>query len=389
MLYSRYLADQIAYSLQHSPVVLVNGARQSGKSTLAQELVKNGKLQHYVTLDDPGVLSALTLSPEGYLKQLPVGTVIDEVQRWPQMFQNLKKIVDEERVPGRFLLTGSANVLMLPKLSDSLAGRMQIFTLRPLAQAEIVGSKVNFIDRIFADELNFAPSYSEADIPALILRGGCPNIVLEQEEQARSNWFQGYVTTLLQRDVRDLAQIEQIGMLPNLLQLLADRVGGVLNYSDLARISGVKQSTLKRYLHLFEALFFINYLPAWFSNLGKALAKSPKVYLNDTGLACYLLGDDVHSLAGNRNRFGFFLENFVLGELRKQASWAEKRISFAHLRANAGQEVDCILQSANGKLVGIEMKAAEVLKTEHLKGLKWLRQQKQEQFQRGILLYQG
>jgi hypothetical protein len=391
MIYKRNLEAKIIKSLKDNPVVLINGARQTGKSTLAKQLIEQGVLKKYITLDDPNVLSALTYSPVSYLKNLPSGTVIDEVQRLPEMFLPLKKVVDEDRESGKFLLTGSANVLMLPKLADSLAGRMEIFTLRPLAQNEINQNSNNFVDYIFSDNFSsvFNFKFNTVDYFNILEKGGYPLILQLKDEESRFNWFNSYISTLLQRDIKDLANIEQIGALPNLLNLLADRIGGLLSYSDLARSSSISQTTLKRYLNLLEALFLIDYLPPWFNNFSKTLTKSPKIYLNDTGIILYLLGKNSENLKNNRILNGFIMENFIVSEIKKQASFAKKNVKISHLRTNTGQEIDVVLESREGFLIGIEVKTREIIKKDYLKNLKLLKNELKDKFKLGIIFYSG
>lgn len=289
--------------------------------------------------------------------------MIYEVQLAPELFRSIKEFVDADGKPGKFLLTGSANVLTLPKSSDSLAGRMEIYTLCPLSQGEIRGKKESFVDLLFQN--NKIPAAPPIELPKLlraIITGGYPAALARKTERARYKWFNDYIRAIMERDIRDLGNIEGIIQMPNLLQLLATRSGSLLNTSDLSRSLDVPYMTLKRYLSLLEAVFLTVPLPAWFNNLGKRLVKAPKVFLNDTGLLCYLLGQNADGLANNRTILGNVYENFVFMELKKQAEWSEIRPKLFHFRTlEAGYEVDFVLEAQDGQIVGIECKASSTI----------------------------
>lgn len=388
-MYLRHLQPLLEEALGDSPVVLLNGARQTGKSTLAQMLLTKRDAQ-YFTFDDASVLSAAATDPIGFLAGLPGAVVLDEVQRVPELFLALKAAVDRDRRPGRFLLTGSANVLLLPRLADSLAGRMEILELWPLSQAEIEGGSKNFIDVVFGDALpTLQQGALEPDLQERLLFGGYPEALGRSNQRRRTAWFEGYLTTILQRDIRDLANIEGLAELPRLLSLLAARSCTLLNYAELSRSSGIAQSTLKRYLSLLEASFLVRLLPAWSGNLSKRLIKSPKILLNDVGLAAHLLGLDKQRLTRDRNLLGQLLELFVGLELFKQTSWSEARPHLFHYRDVANREVDLVLERASGALVGIEVKAAQAIDARDFKGLRALAEETGERFHRGVVFYTG
>jgi predicted AAA+ superfamily ATPase len=317
-------------------------------------------------------------------------TIIDEAQKAPALFPAIKQEVDRHRQPGRYLLTGSANVLMLPTISESLAGRMEIVTLQPLSQGELAGDKERFIDAIFAPHLPaaLAPAQENASLEARVLAGGYPE-ALRRETDRRTAWFSAYITTLLQRDVRDMANIEGLTDMPRLLRLIAARTGGLLNIAELSRTSGIAHSTLRRYLTLLEATFLLQPLPAWSSNLGKRLVKAPKLYLLDSGLASHLTGYTNRQRTADAALFGGLLENFVLAELRKQAGWAKTRVAFFHFRTVAGREVDILMEAADGSLIGIEIKAAATVTNKDFTGLRALAEASGKRFIRGIVLYSG
>lgn len=385
-MYPRNLQSCLMEALGDSPVVLVNGARQTGKSTLVRSLRPDAR---YLTLDDPAVLTAAHTDPFGFIAGLSGPVCLDEVQRAPGIFLAIKVAVDQQRIAGRFLLTGSANILLLPQMADSLAGRMEVLRLWPLAQCEIAKQPFSLIDSLF--EGNFANHYplERNDFISRLLAGGYPEALARSSERRREAWFDSYLGTILQRDVRDLAHIEGLTELPRLLQLLAARSGGLLNTAELSRSSGIAQTTLKRYLTLLETLFLIRLVPAWSSNLGKRLQKSPKLFLCDHGLMAHLQGLGASNLASAHGLPGDLVETFIHAELAKHQSWARQRTALMHYRTSTGMEVDFVLENRRNELIGIEVKAASTLTSKDLNGLRHLRETTPGQFKRGILFYTG
>jgi len=357
----RHITPEILDALQTSPVVLINGARQTGKSTLARRIAQQLDF-HYVTLDDFTVLNAVSSDPVGYLSAFDKPLIIDEVQRVPQLFLAIKQLVDKDRRPGMFLLTGSANIFMLPRLSESLAGRLEIITLWTFSCDELIQKKAIFIDSLFAD--SFQPVHdnrlSRKDLMEKITRGGYPEVQKLRTERRRNAWFNSYITTILQRDVTDISRIQDIQQLPGLLSLIASRSGGLSNLSSLSRDAGLVMMTLKRYLSILEATYLVKRLPAWFKNIGKRLIKAPKLYLTDTGLLSYLVGIDQQRLNTAPKLFGQLLENYVMQELFKQASWSETLPGIYYYRSAANKEVDFVLENRAGAIVGIEVKGGTV-----------------------------
>jgi predicted AAA+ superfamily ATPase len=388
---NRNITAHIKAALSDSPVVLLNGARQSGKSTLVKKIASDIHSARYLTLDDAGVLAAAKHDPEEFIAGLDGNIVIDEVQRAPELFLAIKAEVDRYRKPGRFLLTGSANVLLLPKLSESLAGRMEIMTLWPLSQGEIEGVREGFIDAVFSDKLPVFLKITEDRTQTInkILLGGYPEVIGRATLSRRKAWFGSYITTILQRDVRDLAHIEGLTILPRVLSLIAARAASLLNFSELSRSVAIPQTTLKRYMSLLETTFLLQPLPAWSGNLGKRLVKAPKVMLNDTGLVASLIGLYEDGVETHRGIIGAVLENFVAMELRKQVAWSKIQPQVFHFRTQAGQEVDIALENASGKVVGIETKAGKSVNAHDFKGLQAMSESLGPRFHRGIVLYTG
>ncbi len=392
-MYRRHITTAFNAALGDSPVVLLVGARQVGKSTLVQSLAGEGRgAAQYLTLDDPTVLAAARGNPSGFVDGLPVPVIIDEIQRAPELLVPIKLAVDQRREPGSFILTGSANVLTLPTVSESLAGRMEVLTLRPLSQGEISGQQETFIKRLFAGEFKLPkkpPPEERAALFARMMTGGYPEVVARQTQARRQAWFKSYITTILQRDIRDLANIEGLVDLPRLLSLLAARAGGLLNFAEVSRSIGFAQTTLKRYFALLEMTFLIETLPAWSGSRTKQLVKAPKLFLSDTGLLSFLQGLTWERLQLDPTLAGASAENFVVSELRKQATWSETRVELFHFRTNTDQEVDIVIENEAGEIVGVEVKASASVGANDFKGLRALKQTVGKKFRRGIVVYAG
>jgi len=385
----RHVATRLRKALSDRPVVLLQGARQSGKTTLARTLAENDYPAHYVTLDGLTALAAARSDPEGFLAGLEGPVVIDEVQRAPELFLATKAEVDRARRPGRFLLTGSANVL-LPTLAEMLVGRMEVVTLWPFSQGEMDGTCDSFVDAVF-DDGPPAPERLGAATPLLerLLRGGYPEATIADSPARRGAWFDRYLATLLARDVRDLARIEGLADLPRLLALIAARPMSVLNLAELARTSRLRDTTLKRYFALLEAVFLVRTIPPWHGNLGKRLVKTPKVLLTDSGLAAHLMGLDATRLERDRSLLGGLLEGFVAMEIVKQLGWSQAAPALLHFRTHAGHEVDLVLERRSGEVVGIEVKSAASVTAADLQGLRALETATGPRFHRGVVLYTG
>lgn len=388
----RNIEQAILAGLKDTPVVLLVGARQTGKSTLIQSDAFHKGKRRFLTFDDASVQAAAKADPDGFLASFPEPLALDEVQRVPELFLALKASVDRDRVPGRYLLSGSANVLFLPKVADSLAGRMEVVSLWPFSQGEVQGVCEGFIDAVFSlkmPQLKPLDKWDERkELRKRVLRGGFPEMLKRDSPERRKAWFGAYLTTILQRDVRDLSQIDDITAMPRLLSILAARMGGLLNAAELSRGSGIAQTTLKRYLSLLETIFLFHPLPAWSANVGKRFVKMPKVILSDTALGAHLLNITPERLAEDSGLLGPLLENFVCMELRKQAAWSKQQPQLFHWRTHGQQEVDLVLESG-GRLVGIEVKASGSVTADDFKGLKAFGAENQKHLARGIVLYGG
>lgn len=387
----RHLAGPLFEALSDTPVVLLNGPRQAGKSTLVQWAASHGHPARYLTLDDATTLAAARSDPQGFLAGFKGAIVIDEIQRVPELFLAIKAQVDRDRKPGRFLLTGSADVLLLPRLAESLAGRMEILTLWPFSQGEIDHVQEKFIDAVFSRSISRHRNsgFRWSEIIQRILKGGYPEILNRQAESRQTAWFGSYITTILQRDVRDITNIEGLTALPRLLTLLATRAVSLVNFSEFSRSSAIPQSTVKRYITILETTFLLQMIPAWSGNLSKRLVKAPKLVIGDTGLMAYLLGLDKERLLQDPVLTGHLLEDFVMMELKKQLGWNQTKVRLFHYRTQIGQEVDLVLEDLSGRIVGIEAKASASVKPDDFKGLRHLQETLGKRFLRGIVLYTG
>lgn len=388
-LYPRLARARLQEALAESPVVLLHGPRQCGKTTLARSL-GDDEDRLYVTLDDSATLRAVQADPEGFVLDLERPVTIDEVQRVPELFLAIKRSVDQDRRPGRFLLTGSANALFVPRAADSLAGRMTIVRLHPLSEVEIGRKPPRFLDRVFAGD--FAISRGERlgpQLAELVVRGGFPESVRRGTARSRRTWAKSYLSAIVARDVRELSRIHRIDILPRLLELSAAQTARLVNVSEIAGPFGVSRTTVRDYLTLLRQVFLVEELPAWHSNRLKRLVKTPKLHVTDTGLACALLDVDADDLRRDRTLLGQLLETFVLQELHRQASGWEHDVRFSHYRDKDQYEVDVVLERGPRRVVGIEIKAAASLRDADGRGLARLRATLGDRFQCGVLLYDG
>jgi hypothetical protein len=386
-LYRRLAEPRLVEALADTPVVLIHGPRQCGKTTLALQVGKRRGYRYY-TFDDAATLASARADINGFVDRLERRAILDEVQRVPELFAALKPVIDENRRSARFILTGSSNVLLVPRLSDSLAGRMEIFRLYPLAQIELARTPPTFLDTLFSAAQEFPHAGREGDkLAERIVRGGYPVVQLRTPRR-RQDWLANYVETLVQRDVRNIARIGSLDALPKLLTLAATQTARLANLSALAGGFELSRPTIRSYLTLIERLFLVEFLPPWFGNRVKRLIKTPKLHFGDTGLACSLLRCGATELDDQRELLGQMLETFVFGEIARQASAHPERIALHHFRDRDGYEVDIVVQLGT-RYAGIEVKAARSVGERTFRGLKRLREILGARFHAGIVLYDG
>ena len=391
-LFPRFSRRPLLEAIADTPVVLIHGSRQCGKTTLATELGKEFDY-HYLSFDDDTQRQAAVADPVGFIRNLPEYVILDEIQRTPELFTAIKVSVDKNRKPGRFILTGSSNILLLPKLSDSLAGRMEIIHLRPLAQSEIANQPPKFLDQLFKADFSSANNQQQfrhlgKELADVICTGGYPAAIARHSEKRRINWYRDYITTLVQRDVQELSRIHNLDALPRLLKLAAGQTSRLLNAADLATPFSISQPTIRDYLTLLEQVFLIEQLQPWHSNRLSRLIKKPKLHLSDTGLASALLGLTSENLWNDRALLGQLLETFIYQELRKYADWHHRPLNFFHFRNKDKVEVDIVIEQGT-KIVGIEVKAAATVTVRDFKGLKKLKETCGKSFTTGIVFYDG
>ncbi len=385
--YPRFCRRRIATAMKDTPVVLINGPRRSGKTTLAQQLT--GPRLPYFTLDDATTLAAAKGDAQHFLSGLD-GAVIDEVQRAPELLLALKLTVDRDRRPGRFVLTGSADILTLPRIADSLAGRMEVVTLMPLSRAEVLGREPGFLTQAFAGRISTPRELLRGDaLVDAVLTGGFPEMLQRDAPERRRAWARDYLGATLQRDVLDIADATRLDALPRLLRLLAGHAAQLVNFSQLGAGIGLDDKTVRRYVGLLEQLFIVRRIEPWLRNENKRLVKTPKLHFIDSGLLASVLGMTAEKLKQDRSRLGPLLENHVLTEVLRQIGWQDEPIRVSHLRTRDGDEVDIVLEHADGSVVGIEVKAAASVDSADFKGLRQLEAACGDAFRLGVVLHDG
>lgn len=386
-LYPRLIKARVAEAMTDTPVVLLAGPRQAGKTTLVRQLAN--REMRYLTLDDELTLLAAREDPVGMIRSLD-RAVIDEIQRAPQLLLAIKKSVDEDRRPGRFLLTGSANLMVMPTAADSLAGRMETLTLLPLSQSELHYSTVNWLDCAFAGQLpEIATPLVGTDLVEAVLRGGYPEAVSRATPRRRAAWARHYTDALIARDVRDVAGIDKLDHLPRFLRALAQMAGQMCNYTQLGGQVGLDGKTAARYIGVFEQMFLLRRIDVWARNRLNRVVKTPKVQFLDSGLLSTLKDVTADIVLQDRTSFGLVLENFVFAELLKHAATAEADYRLFYYRDHDQIEVNLVIENAMGALIGVEIKAAATIRESDLRGLKRLSAVAGDAFRLGVILYDG
>ena len=387
----RYLTSLVLEDLKDIDAVFINGPRQAGKSTFVEAFADHYKKVTYITFDDISSRAAEITSPGSAFASVTEGLVIlDEIQLIPNSFLPLKFKIDEirrKKEKVKFLLTGSADVMLFPELSKALVGRMYVRTMYPFSAAEIFGSPGNFLDTIFRSAPDNSDKFSTFNFSSVVSKATFPKLALDIKN--KTQWCKGYISTLLERDVKNLSDIDKIEIMPQLLSILASRTGGLLNEADLAGVVKTSQPTLKRYRTLIDGVFLTFLLQPWFKNLEKRFVKSPKVYFYDTMLLCHLLGSLPEEIKAKRPEiYGFVLENFVATELKKQLALMDDGILY-HLRTSDLKEIDFVVEKRNGDLLAIEVKASHTVMPDDFRHIRFLEKALPDKFVRGIVLYSG
>ena len=386
-LHPRYLQQQIMVALGDTPVVCILGPRQVGKTTLARQLEPG---RAYLSFDDSTLLTAARYDPLGFVAGLPERVTLDEIQRVPELLPVIKLSVDNDRRPGRFILTGSANLLVLPNVQESLAGRMEVIYLNPLSEQEKHHSNFSLLEAILNNQIKPAISGLQPPLPGIaeaVVGGGYPEPNTRSEARARQ-WYRQYLNAIIQRDVKDIAQIRDSDELLRLLQIIALRTGNLINVANLMQDIGLQRETITRYLSVLERLFLVRTLPAWHRNAAKRLVKAPKIHIVDSGLGCALTG--LVSAGWNKpdNAFGGMLESFVVQQLICQSGWCDSELRFSHYRDKDQVEVDLVIEQGD-RIWGVEVKKSASIQGRDARGLARLAEQAGPSWQGGTLLYAG
>lgn len=390
-MFERHIRGTILDALADTRVVYVMGPRQAGKSTLAGSIAADEHPASTFSLDDYGTFERVRRDPVGFVHSLEGPVMIDEVQRVPELLLAIKRAVDLNPEPGRFLLTGSTNLLTAPKVFDALTGRVELIRLWPLSQGEIEGVRETLVDTLFANrpkqvtaEAVGATAYAQR-----VARGGYPAAVERTRLDRREAWFESHLETTLSRDLRDLSDVRHVEEMPALLRLLATRAGNLLQTESISSSLGISASTVKAYISLLETLFLIRRLPAWRPGLSQRVVHARKVHIVDSGLMTYLLGGDGDRVASDERLRGISFESFVVMEILKQLDWAKASVSAFHFRDRDGNEVDLVLEDRRGRVVGIEVKSAATARDSDFKGLRRLRRLAGEDFVCGAVIHTG
>ena len=385
----RHAQGLVSEALEDTRVVLVNGARQAGKSTLTRLTAENVPGTVVRLLDDAATLRAARDDPAGFVDHGGL-MVIDEIQLAPELLRAIKVLVDLDPRPGRFLLTGSSRILALRTLPDALPGRMEVIELWPFSQGEMNGGSDCFIDAAFRHgaHVEHSSRLRKRDYLELAVVGGFPEAVRRTPRRRRA-FFASYLSTLVERDVLEVSSIERQGDMFRLLALLAGRVSGLLVPGTLAGQAGIPRTTLVRYLELLSTVFLIKSIPAWSGGQTSRAVGTPKLAFVDTGIACHLIGQDPARLDEPGGAAGPVLENFAVMELARQLSWAEERARLFHYRTKDRLEVDAVIETLDGRVIAVEVKAGANVRTEDLAGLRNLAGHLGDKFIAGYVLYTG
>ena len=387
--FTRLAAPRLLDALLDSPVVLIHGPRQCGKTTLARTVCDPAGYE-YVSFDDDTVRNAASADPIGFVENLGHYVVLDEIQRVPSLLPTIKRSVDQDRTSGRFVITGSTNILQLPELSESLAGRMEILRLHPLAQVELERANSSFMELLFEEPI----AIQRGDrlgigLAERVAAGGYPPAIARTTAVRRAKWCRDYVQSIVERDIRDLAQIQRPDIPFRLLEVAVSQTARLVNVVDLSAPFSVSRPTIREYLTLLSRVFLLEELPSWHRNRISRLVKAPKLHVGDTGIAAALLGVDADDLWKDKSLFGQLLETFVLQEVRRIASAHEAPVNCYHFRDKDGVEVDIVVERGPRAVAGIEVKASATVTAADFKGLRKLQQAAGASFRNGILLYDG
>ncbi|WP_181874836.1 ATP-binding protein [Legionella feeleii] len=384
--FSRHLKKRMEIAMQDTPVVLINGPRQSGKTTLVKEYLPS---LPYYTLDDDNILNAAKQDPVGFVNRIDKA-IIDEIQRAPELLRAIKLSIDENRQPGRFLLTGSANLLALPQIGDSLAGRMEILTLLPLSLAEIQRRENHFIKYALDQSWPSQATHSDqSEVNSQALTGGYPEMLTRPTFERRNAWAKSYIRAIVERDVKDISSIEKLVEMPRLLEVLAQQSGKLTNFTQIGGQLNLDTKTAQKYVGLLETLFLVHQLRPWHDNTLSRIVKTPKIHFLDSGLLACLNRVTTESIETDKSSFGALLETWVYSELLKMCTLTDEPWDIYYYRDKDQVEVDFILENHARKVIGIEVKASHTVFNQDFRGLRKLASLTDKNWISGIVLYSG
>ena len=390
VLYPRRIRPLIVEALGDTRIVFIAGARQVGKTTLTSEIINDEHPMSAYTLDDKATRDAALADPTGFVAGLDGPAFIDEIHRAPDLLLALKRVVDTDLTPGRFLITGSANILANRKVRDALPGRIDRVRMWPLARTEIEGGAINVAEDLLAGRVPQVAGalVGHAAFSSIVCEGGYPEARLRPAGRPRTRWFANYLDTTLERDLHELADARRVEEVGGLLRLIATQSANLVNYRSIGQRLDMDGKTVKSYINLLEQMFLIQRLPAWRPGLGAREATTPKVYFCDSGLLAHLLGADEARVESDDQVTGKICETFVAAEIMKHASWAEDQIRVYHYQRDR-EDVDLVLENRRGEIAGIEVKASATVNQTDSRWLRKLRDGRGDQFKAGMIVYSG
>lgn len=388
-MYPRNVHDLVVEALADTRIVFVAGARQVGKTTLTEEIASGPHPMQALSLDDQVTRDAVIADPSGFVSGLGGPVLIDEIQRAPDLLLSIKQAVDRDRTPGRFLLTGSTNILASKRIKDALTGRIETVRLWPLSQTEIHGGTVNFVDALRTADpprVTGAP-VGRAALSGFLTAGGYPEARL-RDGRRRARWFENTLDTALDRDLRDISDAIKIDAMPGLLRQLASQAANLLSYRAVGQRLDLHGETVKSYVGLLEQMFLVRRLPGWRPGLGAREVQAPKIYIVDTGMLAYLMGADEQRIANDDQVTGKVVENFAAMELIKHAEWATDPVRLYHYQRER-EDVDLVLEWNDGSIAAIEVKSRATVRADDWKWIIKLRDQRDSSFRAGVVLHAG
>ena len=387
--YKRWQVESTREAQKMRRVVAISGARQTGKTTLSRQVIAESG--DYRSLDDSFMLDYAISDPKGFVHNNTGTMVIDEIQKAPKLIPEIKLVVDKNNRPGQFLITGSANILTLPIISDSLAGRVKHIRLRPLTVGEILGHKPSFPKKAFnMDFPGKISGYDKDHIVDLAFRGGYPEAVSIEKQQHRKDWHRDYLNTILMRDLKDIANIRRQNDLKSLVDILASWSAKFMELTQITAALSINKITLDSYINTLISMFLFEKVSPWLKTDYERIGKRPKFYATDTGLMTSLLGWEKKEVIMNNDRSGKLIETFIFQELAAQID-LDNKYNLYQYRDRQDREIDFLVEREDGALLGIEVKASHTVSKDDFKSQFWFEENilKGNKSYTGIVLYSG